>query len=638
MDFFSAQERSKRTSRYLLLFFFLAFAAVAVVTALALGFALGWYTDRFAASATDGTLMGYLGTHIGTLFSVAGAVLGIMVLASLYRHTTLSRGGGQVARMLGASEVAGDESDPLHRRLINVVEEMAIASGLPVPEIYVLEQESGINAFAAGLTHSDAAVAVTRGALERLSRAELQGVIAHEFSHILNGDMRLNQRLMGFSYGILVLSIIGRWLLRSARFGRRSRNSGAAVALGIGAALTVIGAIGVLLSRLIKAAVSRQRETLADASAVQFTREPAARAGAQKKIGGYTAKLSAVDDEEVAHMLFERRARLLSGLFATHPPLVERIRVLDPRFEPSEFLAPDAYPLETATPDSAASAFAGAQVSLEAVIEHAGRIEGADVGEAVRRALPATLYDAAHSRESSLLLVLALALSPERDSAARQIQLLTQQLGAARAERSLKLQAELAQLDRRLWLPLLELAMPMVKQRPAEQLDYLFDVVRQLDAIDEGQRLFEYVLVRVLAAYLDALPEPPLTTTRRAAKLRPADALGTLLGVVAAYGHDEPEAARAAYAAGAALLDAKITLPAFPGIEAGRDLVRLDAALTRLAELGPRAKRRVLESLRVTIEHDSRIETAEVELFRAIAATLNCPSPPQLGPAATHNA
>src|SRR5262245_63940623 len=191
-----------------------------------------------------------------------------MVLASGYRTAQLARGGGQVALSLGGTRVTGDGNDPLERRLVNVVEEIALASGLPVPEIYVLEQEAAINAFAAGRTGGDAAIAVTRGALERLTRSELQGVIAHEFSHILNGYMRLNQQLIGLSFGILVLSLAGRWLLHGTRFrmAGRGRNNGMAAIVAIGVALLLIGAIGLLLSRLIKAAVSRQRERLADAS------------------------------------------------------------------------------------------------------------------------------------------------------------------------------------------------------------------------------------------------------------------------------------------------------------------------------------------------------------------------------------
>ena len=636
MDFFAAQERSKRTTRFLLLFFALAFLAVALATAFACGLALGWYADRVTLSAGDGSLAAFAATHLRILLSVTGVTLALMVLASLYRTATLSRGGAQVARMLGASAVTGDDTDPLHRRLVNVVEEMAIASGLPVPEIFVLDRESGINAFAAGLTPSDAAVAVTRGALEQLERDELQGVIAHEFSHILNGDMRLNQRLIGLSFGILVLTIMGRWLLRTSRYGRRGRNGGGvAAALAIGASLTIIGGIGVLLSRLIKAAVSRQRETLADASAVQFTREPGALAGALKKIGGYTAKLSSVDDEEVAHMLFERRAGVLRGLFATHPPLPERIRALDPRFEAGDYIAPREMPgvaeSEAAYQVSGFAASSRVQDSSDAVVERTGQIEAAEIGQALRAAVPEELYHAAHNRQSSILLILALALSSDAEQLGRQLPLLQAQLGKDRAALTRRLHAELSQLDRQLRLPLLELAMPTIKQRPPEQLRYLFGLIEQLQAGNDKQSLFDYVLLRLLAAYLRQLPEQPLAEPPSGGKLSTAEALGTLLSVVAAFGHDNAAAARAAYLAGTAQPgEPDGSQPSFEDLEAARQLAPLDAALTHLSHIRPSAKRLVLQSVIATIRHDTVVSAQEMELYRAISATLGCPSPPTL--------
>ena len=263
MNFFARQEQSRRTSRALVAAFVLAFLIVALATTIVVAAGMRFYTENNALFLGTETWAEWLDGHGGLIVGLALGTFGLMVVASLYRAATLARGGGHVARMLGATRISGEGNDPLERRLVNVVEEIALASGTPVPEIYVLEQEAGINAFAAGLTSADAAIAVTRGALERLERAELQGVIAHEFSHILNGDMRLNQQLIGLSFGILVLSLAGRWLLRSARYtggGRRGRNSGGvAAALAIGLALVVIGGIGVLLSRLIKAGVSRQR-------------------------------------------------------------------------------------------------------------------------------------------------------------------------------------------------------------------------------------------------------------------------------------------------------------------------------------------------------------------------------------------
>jgi Zn-dependent protease with chaperone function len=634
MDFFAAQERTRRTTRFLLLFFLLAFLAVALATALACGFALGWYTDQFAENPGSG-LASFAANDVRLLLTVTALTLGLMILASLYRAATLSRGGAQVARMLGASAIAGDDTDALHRRLINVVEEMSIASGLPVPEIFVLDKESGINAFAAGLTPSDAAVAVTRGALEQLDRAELQGVIAHEFSHILNGDMRLNQKLIGFSYGILVLSIMGRWLLRTARYGRRGRNNGGvAAALGIGASLLIIGGVGVLLSRVIKAAVSRQRESLADASAVQFTREPSALAGALKKIGGYTAKLSSVDDEEVAHMLFEGRAGALSRLLATHPPLAERIKALDPRFKAGDYIAPrdvssrgaeaQADSVSQLTSPLATPAAAGS------VVGRTGNIETAEVGQILRGALPDELYHAAHNRQSSMLLILALALSSDSASCARQKQLLLGQLGAQRAALTTRLHEQLKQLDRRLQLPLLELAMPTIKQRPPEQLRYLFELIEQLQASNEEHSLFDFVLLRLLAAYLRQLPEQPLNEPVPD-KLSSSQALSILLGSVAAFGQNDAATARAAFLAGAAEF-AKFDgpQPDFNDLAAARQLTQLDAALTRLARIAPRAKRQVLQSVIATIRHDKVVAPAEMELYRAISATLGCPSPPTL--------
>lgn len=634
MDFFATQERSRRTTRLLVLFFGLAFVTVALATAIVISFFLGAYFDDDTGRPIT-SLTSLLDTHGRTLLAAGLIVLHVMVLASLYRSATLGRGGAQVARMLGGTEVRGEDQDPAHRRLVNVVEEMAIASGLPVPEIYVLEQEAGINAFAAGLSESDAAVAVTRGALDRLQRAELQGVIAHEFSHILNGDMRLNQRLIGFSYGILVLSLAGRWLLRSRR-GYRSRSGrGAGFVIAIGLALTVIGAIGVLLSRIIKAAVSRQREVLADASAVQFTREPSALAGALKKIGGYTAKFAAVDDEEVAHMLFERKTTLFGRMFATHPPLLERIRALDPSFQPADYeTRAEAMPLEPATHGELTSSLVSeatttdVQTTLVDVLAHTGQIEAAAIGQAILRALPEELYHAAHDQASCILLILAWTLAGDEPTQARQRQLIQSQLGAGRAGLVMRLHADLMRLERGFWLPLLELAIPAIKQRPPEQLQYLFELVGRLLATRDTERLFDFVLLRLLASYVgQSLPQRSLWS----AKLDAKHASAHLLAVVAAYGHDTATAARAAYQAGLEVLGHGIELsPNFEQLPQIRNLAILDAALSRLTKLAPRAKRRLLHATAATIDHDRATEVEEIELFRAIGAVLGCPSPPPL--------
>ena len=271
MNFYARQTEARQQTRRLVVLFVLALLAVTA----AMNFVV---LTVLASLEGNGILLPraqWLATHPGTIVGTSLLVLALIGLSSLYKSAALREGGGVVARTLGGTRVDRNLDDPLRRRLFNVVEEMAIASGVPLPEIYVLEHEAGINAFAAGHSAANAAVAVTRGALEKLNRAELQGVIAHEFSHVLNGDMRLNTQLIGIVFGLLVVSLIGRTVLRLSP--RSSRKGGAALIVLAAAAVMVLGYVGVFFGRMIQAAVSRQRERLADASAVQFTREPQAR-------------------------------------------------------------------------------------------------------------------------------------------------------------------------------------------------------------------------------------------------------------------------------------------------------------------------------------------------------------------------
>jgi Zn-dependent protease with chaperone function len=280
--------------------------------------------------------------------------MGVLSVASLYKSLELRAGGGVVARSLGGVLVTSDTADLKRKRLLNVVEEMAIASGVPMPEVYVLEQEPAINAFAAGHTPANAAVTVTQGALDRLSRDELQGVIGHEFSHVLNGDMRLNVQLMGWVFGLLVIGLIGRMIVDWSP--RNRRNSGGLVAVGF--AVMVLGYVGLLAGRILQAAVARQRERLADASGVQFTRNPQGLKGALVKIAALPegSQLVAADAEQAAHMFF---AAGLPRVFATHPPILERIRELDPHFDPRELEAAAAEPDQEPTAAEVAGGAAG---------------------------------------------------------------------------------------------------------------------------------------------------------------------------------------------------------------------------------------------------------------------------------------
>jgi len=335
MNFFEAQERARKSSRLLVLWFALAVIGVILVIYVCATIALQMSSpDQHSIYvATEVSQLGLWNPEL--LLWTTVLVGGVIFIGSLTKLSQLSGGGKVVAENLGGRLVEPDTRNHYERRLLNVVEEMAIASGVPIPEVWIMDEEPGINAFAAGTDPANAVIGVTRGTLERLNRSELQGVIAHEFSHILNGDMKLNIRLMGWIFGLVMVSVIGRFLLESLRHFRGSRNSknggGLIIAiLAAGLVLWLVGSVGVLFARMIQAAISRQREFLADASAVQFTRLPDGISGALKKIGGFAehGHIIAPAAAEARHMFFAGSS--LSSLMATHPPLSQRIKAIDP--------------------------------------------------------------------------------------------------------------------------------------------------------------------------------------------------------------------------------------------------------------------------------------------------------------------
>ena len=333
MDFFGAQDAARRQTAWLVVLFALAAIGLVVITSLFILFVFGLFGGTLSVShLQEGGLLGRIDRP--AFAGIALVVALIVAGGSLYKVLILSRGGAAVAEALGGRLLAPDSEDPEARRVLNVVEEMAIASGTPVPSVYLLAHETGINAFAAGLNPADAAIGLTQGAVTHLSRDQLQGVIAHEFSHIVNGDMRLNLRLAGLLHGILLIGLIGRVLVQAGgRGGGKSRDRAAFAALGVG--LMVTGFTGTLFANLIKASVSRQREFLADAAAVQFTRNPQGIAGALKRIGAASVHglLSHPRAPEMSHAYFATGVRTFLGrLSATHPPLESRIRRLDPRW------------------------------------------------------------------------------------------------------------------------------------------------------------------------------------------------------------------------------------------------------------------------------------------------------------------
>jgi len=332
MDFFGKQAQARTQTTALVLYFVLAVLFI-VIAVYAASLSILHFTEGMAYDGAPLALPSWRSIVLWDpqLFGwVVSGTLGVVLAGAVYKFLRLSRGGSAVAEELGGRLLADEPTDADERRLRNVVEEMALAAGVPVPKVYVLDNDTGINAFAAGHNAADAAIGITRGGMTLLTRDELQGVIGHEFSHLLNGDMRINIRIMGILFGIVCLTVIGRVLMYSRGGGNRGR----APMLLLGVALLVIGAVGVLFGRLIQAALSRQREMLADASAVQFTRNPAGLAGALRKIGSVGARIDSPHAGEASHMFFENGlGKPMFGWLATHPPLAERIRAIDPAWD-----------------------------------------------------------------------------------------------------------------------------------------------------------------------------------------------------------------------------------------------------------------------------------------------------------------
>lgn len=639
MDFFGRQAAARRASKWLVALFVLAVGAVVVaVNAVVLTVVAIFAADAPTAVVPDG---GWLAAHPGTMALTTLAVLGVISIASLYKTATLSAGGGAVATSLGGERVAPNTTDPLRRRLLNVVEEMAIASGVPVPAVYVLEREAGINAFAAGHNPSNAAITVTRGALVHLNRAELQGVIGHEFSHVLNGDMRLNTRLIGLLFGLLVLAMIARLVLRFGPRGRVGRkNGGAGIILLAALAVLLLGYIGLFFGRLIQAAVSRRRESLADASAVQFTREPGGLRDALVKIGALAegSTLAEVDAEEVAHMLF---APGMNRWLATHPPLVERIRAIDPRFDTAEFEVVRKRMLRNAdTIDELAETRTQADATrrLGALLSGSVALAPAAVADLVgnpgtaqlqaardlNHALPAAIENATRQPGQAAALFLALAIDGNVDTRARQLAFISQELGTRSAEAVEGFLPAVDGLPAVQRMPVLSRAFPALRQFGHRERERLLAVLNALLLREGNVPVFAYALRKLAQVQLRDELEP---RTRPGGLSLPgaSDELQVLFSVLADSGQPDPTQARQAYEAGMQqLLPQRV--PDFQ--RSANWSSQLDLALNRLDRLTPSGKEALVEALVRTISYDQRMTVEEAELLRAVCATVHCPLPP----------
>jgi len=660
--FFEHQDIARRNTKILVLLYVLAVAAVILAVDVVL--ALTWMATSSRDATTAYLSTGSLLRSVPASVYLWGALVtgGVIFLVSVWNVSKLGGGGAAVAQMVGARRVEPGTRDLLERRLLNVVEEMAIASGVRVPAVYVMDAEAGINAFAAGWEVSNSVVAVTRGTLETLNRDELQGVVAHEFSHILNGDMRLNIRMIGVLAGIVFVGSIGKFLLRNARGGSSSKSSGSGYFAIVGLALMLIGWIGLFFSRLIKAAVSRQREFLADASAVQFTRNPDGVAGALDRIRS-TTRGTLVDNrhaEDLSHMFFADSVKVwFGGLFDTHPPIEERIARAHPRFQSSTYRRKR--PQTEPTDDEAARAGLTKKVEAAtaivmgaaAVLGGEGR-RGGDLGtrwgrsakdsaalvgtvdggkvDYARRllvALPEGLRDKLHDPDGARAALVAMLLAPAGDVLQGQLA----GLKAAGLEKLAQDAAALLPLVRRLGpafrLPAIDLALPAVKASPQTAHDELVKALEIAIHADRRVSLHEFVVLTLVRDQLAARPKGPGKDNRRIAEMQTEATL--LLSLIAHAGTRQDatgrreESVREAIAAGAK------EMALAPGASAAAlTLNSAGAALQALKELGPMQKGLLIKGLFATVSHDGSIRLAEAELMRLAGAVLDCPLPPLL--------
>ena len=631
MNFFKRQDEARRASRRLVVLFSLAVVVVVASVDLVVFFLMR--QGEAHAHGYMPPLGEWLAMHPRMVIGTTLVVLAIIVLASVYKTMLLGGGGGVVARSLGGVRISADTTDPLQRRLLNVVEEMAIAAGVAMPEVYLLEQESGINAFAAGHNASNAAIGVTRGTLTTLNRAELQGVIAHEFSHILNGDMRLNVRLMGLLFGLLVIALIGRTVLRGATRVRGDRKGGVLIVLLIALAVLIIGYVGLFFGRLIQAAVSRSRESLADASAVQFTRDPHGLRGALVKIGASSAgsRVGNPEVEEVAHMLF---APGLSRFFATHPPLLERLKAIDPRFDPKEI-------------DSARARMAAAQVEAPQAADAMSLIDVAvdlptaapsmiaalvgnpgtahmQLAREIRESLPEPVVAAGRHPQSARALLLALALDSNPELRARQKQAIALRLSAQIAAATAALEPHVDALEPEQRIPVLLRAFPALRQLTHEERVQLMACLNGMLPGDGNVSLHSYVLRKLAQMHLRDDLNPRVRPSRLTLQAVQQDAQ-VLFSVLAQHGHADETSARRAYEAGMHRLFPRAR-PAY-GLP-GPWPQALDLALSRLDQLAPIGKEQLVEAMVATVTHDQQLTMGEAELLRAVCASLHCPLPP----------
>ena len=638
MNFFESQDRVRKNTFQLVLLFALAVVSLIIMTNVLVMVVFGYIDSQQAQDS--GSLLQQMDWQ--TFATVGAGVGAVILIGSLYKIMTLSAGGKAVAESLGGILIPQDTNDLKQRKLLNVVQEMAIASGTPAPPVYLLTDEQGINAFAAGFTPRDAVIGVTQGTIDHLSRDQLQGVIAHEFSHIFNGDMRLNIRLMGILNGILIIGLIGYFILRTGGGRGGSKNAGGIIALAIG--LMVLGFAGMFFGGLIKAAVSRQREYLADASAVQFTRNPDGIAGALKRIGGleFGSKVENPGAPEVSHAFFAQGiSGFMSSLSATHPPLAKRIKAIDPHWdgkfdtEDKSDKQPDRQDQEQASmsreelANKMTTILAGAAIADVAnVIDQIGNPsqETIDNARLLVANMPPVVLAAASEPYGARAIVYSMVLDKGREVRGQQLQYLQDKADPDVFVLTQKFIPEMEKLKIEHRLPLIDIVIPALKQLSINQYKIFRNNLIALIKMDDKVDLMEWSLQKILFNHLDGQFFKLVRTKTRYTQLKQLKKEAALVLSVLAYaGNTNENDANNAFNAAAKTLE-------FSGLQLlAKNKISLsimDRALKKLAMLKPLVKPQLLKACVASVIHDQKISPVEVELLRAFSDVLDCPMPP----------
>jgi Zn-dependent protease with chaperone function len=613
MNFFEDQEKARSSTQKLIWLY----TGAIILTALATGFGLlfvFWIMNQKNQVGSFGTYYDYYQQWV---WIIAGITLVVILIVSFIKIITLGKGGEYVAQMSGAIPAKKSKDDFLLNRYINVVEEMSIASGTPLPKIYIMEDEPSINAFAAGYTIDDCVIAVTRGCLEKLDRDELQGVVAHEYSHIFNGDMKLNIKLIGYLSGLLFLKNIGHAILRGNRRSYRSSRRGGGQAGLVGLVLLVVGAVGYFFGALIKSLISQQREYLADASAVQFTRNPSGISGALKKIMVLSSsqELYAAEASEISHLYFTEG---LNSWFETHPPLPTRIRRIEPNFKLERFELTEKKDLlkeltvtqKEATvekekrqsppltmPEVMAISAAVKASEVQKAHDNIGVItdESLSKAQSVIQSIPDQIKDALYIKDDAKLITLTYFLHHDEKYWEEQLSLISK--NELDLNRLMEIISWVAPLDKKLRLPIIELALGTLKSiERQEKVDFL-KLVQTLIKSDKKITATEFTIYQILKGSMfprETFFDRKITKTKSNQLKKP-------------------------------LID--MTKSIAQGGKLNFSISEINESLTTLRFAHPSFKQKIMDEIVRIICHDQEITYNEYEFAHLISLSLGIPLP-----------